>query len=150
MASINSGKVLAGGVLAGVVMNVIDYVSNNFILAKDWQNVAQLRNIDITVMGGTPAIVTAIAVDVMLGMLIVVMYAAMRPRFGAGPGTAAIAGFTVFLSAALVMATLAGSFFSWDLYIRWAALFLVSALAGGLSGGWVYSEDVEPRETADD
>ena len=38
------------------------------------------------------------------------------------------------------MATLAGSFFSWDLYIRWAVLFLVSTLAGGLVGGWVYSE----------
>ena len=150
MASINSGKVLAGGVLAGVVMNAIDYVSNNFILAKDWQNVAQLRNIDITVMGGTQAIVTGIAVDMVLGLLIVMMYATMRPRFGAGPATATIAAFTVFLSAALVMATLAGSFFSWDLYIRWAALFLVSTLGGGLAGGWVYSEEDEPRELAND
>jgi hypothetical protein len=145
MASINSGKVLAGGVLAGVVMNAVDYVSNNFILAKDWQNVAQLRNIDMRVMGGTAAMVTAFAVDFVLGLLVVVLYAAMRPRFGPGPGTAAIAGFSVFLSAALVMATLAGSFFSWDLYVRWAALFLVSALFGGLAGGWVYSEDAEPE-----
>jgi hypothetical protein len=143
---INAGKVLAGGVLAGVLMNGIDYVSNNFIMAKDWQNVAQMRNIDPTVMAGTPALVTALAVDFVFGFLIVLTYAAVRPRFGPGPATAAISSFLLFLASALVMATLAGAFFSWDVYIRWAALFLVSTLVGGLSGAWVYSEGDPPLD----
>ena len=67
MTKINAGKVLAGGILAGVLMNGIDYVSNNFIMAKDWQNVAQMRNIDITIMAGTPALVTSVAVDFVFG-----------------------------------------------------------------------------------
>ena len=36
------------------------------------------------------------------GVLAVFLYACMRPRFGAGPRTAAIAGLTVFLSTGLV------------------------------------------------
>lgn len=147
MGKIDVGKVIAGGILAGVVMNGIDYVSNNFILARDWQNVAHLRNIDLTRMGGPAAIATWASVDMLFGFLVTFTYAAIRPRFGLGPATATVAAFMIFLAWALVMATLAGSFFSWDVYIRTTALELVSMLAGGLAGAWVYSEaDSDPAD----
>ena len=36
MASINTGKVIAGGLLAGLVANAFDFVTNTYILAGDW------------------------------------------------------------------------------------------------------------------
>ena len=46
MASINTGKVVAGGLLAGLVANAIDFVTNTYILAADWQAWAPSRNLD--------------------------------------------------------------------------------------------------------
>ena len=132
---------LLGGVAAGLVLAAAVYASDQFIMAKDWQTVAQLRNIDVLDMGSMSATILSVVVNFLLGFLIVFVYAAIRPRFGPGPGTASIAAFIVFLASALVMATMAGIFFSRDLYIRTEAVTLVSMLAAGLAGGWVYGED---------
>ena len=35
MASINLGRVVAGGLVAGVVANAIDFVTNTYVLASD-------------------------------------------------------------------------------------------------------------------
>lgn len=138
---INTGKMLLGGVAAGLVLAAASYASDQFIMAKDWQMVAQLRNIDVLDMGSMSATILSVVVNVLLGFLIVFVYAAIRPRFGPGPGTASIAAFVVFLASALVMATMAGIFFSRDLYIRSEAVTLVAMLAAGLAGGWVYGEE---------
>jgi hypothetical protein len=140
MSHINSGKVVAGGILAGIVLAGFDFVSSNFLLANEWQDVAHLRNIDPALMGGTTALVTMLLVDFVLGQALVLTYAAIRPRFGAGPGTGAIASFFVFLPQALLLATLGGWFLPWDLYFRQATVMLVSLLAAGFAGGWVYAE----------
>src|SRR5262245_58545650 len=138
---INTSKMLLGGVAAGLVLAAASYVSDQFIMAKDWQSVAQLRNIDILEMGGQSALILSIVTNLLLGFLIVFVYAGIRPGFGPGPGTALIAAFTIFLASALVMATMAGIFFSRDLYIRSEAITLVAMLGAGLAGGWVYGEE---------
>ena len=79
----------------------------------------------------------------MIGQALVLTYAAIRPRFGAGPGTAAIASFLIFLPQALLLATFGGWFLPWDLYFRQATVMLVSMLAAGFAGGWVYAEAEE-------
>lgn len=140
MSRVNGGKLVAGGILAGVVMNICDYVSNNFILATDWERIARIRNVDMADMSSTSALVTYVGVDLLLGLLVVWTYAAIRPRLGRGPGTAIVAGFMVFLAQALLMASYAVSFLTWDVFIRGGVLMLVSALAGALAGGWVYAE----------
>ena len=138
---VNIGKLVAGGVLAGIVMNICDYVSNNFILVNDWEHIARIRNVDMADMGGTTALVTYIVVDLLVGFLVVWTYAAIRPRLGRGPGTAVIAGFMVFAAQVLLMTSYAVSFLTWDVLIRGGLLMLVAALAGALSGAWVYGED---------
>jgi hypothetical protein len=140
-AGVNLGKLVAGGVLAGIVMNICDYVSNNFVLVTDWEHIARIRNVDIADMSSSTALVTYIVVDLLLGFLVVWTYAAIRPRLGRGPGTAVIAGFMVFAAQALLMASYAVSFLTWDVFIRGGLLMLVTALAGALSGAWVYGEE---------
>jgi hypothetical protein len=132
----NVGRVAIGGLVAGLVINVCDFVVNNYLLAKEWRHVAQARNIDTAVMGGPTALATFVVVDW--------TYAAIRPRLGPGPATASVAAIAVFLAPALVMATLAGVFFSWDMYIKTQALFFGSVLLGSLTGAFWYSEPEPP------
>lgn len=141
MTKIAHGKLAAGGALAAIVMNICDYVSNNFILANDWERVARLRNIDMAAMGSVQTLITYVLIDILLGFLVVFAYAAIRPRFGRGAATASVAAFIVFLPETLATASLVvGGFFSWDVFVRSQALMLVSILAGALSGAWIYSE----------
>jgi hypothetical protein len=149
MSKISGGKVAAGGILAGVIMSGLDFYANNYALAPDWQDVARLHNLDLAVMGGTAGVVTMLLVDFALGQLLVLTYAAIRPRFGAGPGTAAIAAFLIFLSQALVLGTFGGVFLSWDLYVRQSAVTLVGMLAGAVAGAWVYAEEGEEEQAED-
>ncbi len=89
MGKINWGKVVAGGLLAGVVLNVYDWLLNGLYLAADWN--AALQALGKGPMGGS-MIVWFVVCDFLLGIWGVWVYAAIRPRFGAGPKTAVIAG----------------------------------------------------------
>ena len=88
MASINTGKVVAGGLLAGLVANAFDFVTNTYLLAPDWQALATAHNMDPAAMTSPAVAGTWIAIDFLFGILLVWTYAAIRPRFGAGAKTA--------------------------------------------------------------
>ncbi len=139
---INTGKLIAGGTGAGIVYNVLDYFVNNFLLATDWLNVAQARVVNLEEMGSMSALVTYVIVDFILAFLIVWTYTAIRPRLGPGKGTAAIAAFVIWIATSAVLLTLVPAFLPWRLFVRTQSLTLVVMLATGLTGGWIYSEDV--------
>jgi len=141
MSRISVGKVVAGGVLAGVVLSAFDFVANNFLLVEDWQLVGQRHNIDPSLMGGSGALIAMLAIDLVMGQVLVLTYAGIRPRFGAGAGTGAIASLIVFLPAALMLATFGGWLIPWDLYFRQAVVLFVAMLAAGFAGAWVYAEE---------
>jgi len=141
MSKIPFGKVLTGGVLAGVVLCGLDFLVQNYILATDWQNAAHLRNVDLYLMGGPKALILMCAIDFVLGQVLMLTYAAIRPRFGPGAGTATIAGFLMFVPWALSLATFGGIFISWELYTRQAALTLVATLLASIAGAWIYGKE---------
>ena len=143
MSAINIGRTAAGGLLAGAVLAAFDFVTNNFLLADEWQAIAQRHDIDRALMGGTRALVTAMVADLLLGLVLVLTYVAIRPRFGPGAGTGAIASFLVFLPAALLFVSFAGWFVPWDLYLRQVIVLFVAMLAAGFVGGAAYKEDEE-------
>src|SRR5678815_2104572 len=58
MASINLGRVVAGGLVAGVVANAIDFVTNTYVLASDIAAWAPTRNLDPAVMNSGPVAAT--------------------------------------------------------------------------------------------
>jgi hypothetical protein len=134
------GRLIAGGLLAGLVLSGADFVASNFLLADRWQDVARRHSIDRARMGGDAALVTMLAVDFLLGFVLLFTYAAVRPRFGPGPGTAAIASLIVFLPAGLLFATFGGWFIPWDLYVRQTAMLFVSMMAAGVVGAGAYGE----------
>jgi len=143
MASINLGRVVAGGLLAGVVANAIDFVTNTYVLAGDWATFAPTRNLDPAALQSGPVAATWILVDFILGMLLVWAYAAMRPRFGPGPKTAIAAGLVVYLAPTVVLFGFTQmGLMSPAMFWKGAACALVSTLAASIAGAAVYKEGV--------
>lgn len=89
MGKINWGRVVLGGLLAGVVLNVYDWLLNGVILMNDWNTA--LQALGKGQMGGG-MVVWFVVCDFLIGLWTLWLYAAIRPRYGAGPKTALIAG----------------------------------------------------------
>src|SRR6266550_2338511 len=89
MGKINMQKVLIGGLIAGVVLNVVDSVLFGVVL-KD-QMAAAMTAINRPAMTNAQ-IPWFVFLDFVAGVFLVWLSAAIRPRFGAGPGTAVTAG----------------------------------------------------------
>lgn len=141
MASIDSGRVVMGGIAAGVVMNALDLVTNSTIMKDDMVALAQKFGQDPAAMMSFSAAVPWILADFLIGFAVVWNYAAIRPRFGAGPATALFAVVAPFV---VVTAVLYG-FTSMGLmpmstFLKGTAASLVTVALGSLAGGWVYRE----------
>jgi hypothetical protein len=141
--AINTQKVITGGVAAGVVLAGLDFLVNGVLLAE--QNRAAMEAINPALlenMEGTAAIVGYIAIDIVMGLLLVWTYAAMRPRFGAGPKTAAIAGAQVWFVAILMYTfmTMAGMF-TWGYFILGAVVAFVMFVVATVVGAMLYGEE---------
>src|SRR5688500_19871690 len=100
MGKINMQKVIVGGLVAGVVLNVIDTVLFGVVLKDDMAAAMTALN--------KPAMSNAqipwfVFLDFVAGVFLVWLYAAIRPRFGAGPGTAVKAGIAGWFVASLLV-----------------------------------------------
>jgi hypothetical protein len=141
--AINTQKVLIGGFAAGVVMNVIDYVTNMFILGARMKAETEAFKPGLAdQMNKGSTIVTYIIMDFILGFALIWTYAAIRPRFGPGLKTA--------IYAALLFWVLAGVFYSGYLHMGmtsaglWWSLAIIGLVNFVLSawvGAKLYSED---------
>lgn len=90
MGAINWGRVVLGGLVAGLVINVGEFVLNEMVLAEQWTDAFAAMGIE-PATGGLRMLVWVLW-GFALGFVAVWMYAAIRPRYGAGAKTAAIAG----------------------------------------------------------
>jgi hypothetical protein len=81
---INMGRVLLGGLVAGLILNIGEWVLNGIVLAKDMKDFFARCNLPEP---GT----SFLTITFLLGIVIVFGYAAIRSRFGPGPKTAIIA-----------------------------------------------------------
>jgi hypothetical protein len=141
--AINTSKVLIGGIAAGVVMNVIDFVSNTYILGARMkaESDAFKPGMSDQMMTGS-AIASYIVMDFVLGILLVWTYAAIRPRFGPGIKTAFYAALLFWV---LVGISLSGylhmGMMSAGLWWSFAFIGLVNFLLSAWVGARLYSED---------
>jgi hypothetical protein len=90
----NTGRIIGAGLLAGLVLNIGEYVLNGIILASQWK--AAMADLGLEDMSGGD-IGVLVFFTFLTGIALVWLYAAMRPRFGPGFRTAVIAGFFVWL-----------------------------------------------------
>lgn len=118
--AMNTRKVIVGGLVSGVLLNIGDVVINGVVLADDMAGIATRLGLDPAAMMTMAAAVPWIVVDFVLGLALVFTYAAMRPRFGPGPKTAVISALVLGVAISAVV----GGFSS-------MGLMSMSALARG-------------------
>jgi len=141
MASINTGKVIVGGLVAGVVANAIDFVTNTYVLAPDWAAFAQGHNLDPNAMNSPAVAATWITVDFLFGWLMVWTYAAVRPRLGPGVSTALIVGLVIYLAPTLVLFGFTEmGLMTMTMFVKGSCGAIVSTLAAAVAGAAVYTE----------
>ena len=142
MGRINWGRVFLGGLLAGVVINIGEYLFHA-VLFKD--EVAEMMR----AIGKDPAAVMsgiAIVIWNILGFLTgigaVWGYAAIRPRFGAGAKTAMIAGVAVWYFSRFLGAIgeMNMGMASQKMIMTGLVWGLVEMIIATIAGAWAYKE----------
>lgn len=139
MGKINAGRVVLGGLAAGLILNIGEYLLNDRVLATQ---MAELFRKCGFPKPGTNFIVIAVVITFVLGIVIVLGYAAIRPRFGPGPKTAIIAGLfawfgVVVYNNVIVVGLGMEPTNVFALVLGWE---LVEYLLAAIVGAWLYSE----------
>jgi hypothetical protein len=141
--AVNMSKVVVGGLAAGVVGNVVGFVGFGMMLGPRFN-----AEMDAVVPGLSATMATGmnmgmgIASQFVIGILLAWLYASMRPRYGAGAGTALRAAFVVWLCGFLFyMDNWQAGMMSTASYLMAAALMVVGTGASALTAGVLYKED---------
>jgi hypothetical protein len=140
MGKINMGRVVLGGIVAGIVGDALSYLIDGMLLRPRWAQAMQdLGRLDFN----TSQIVGFNILGIITGIALIWLYAAIRPRYGAGPGTAVHAAVWFWLIS-YVIPNLA---FMWVMHLfphhlsaYTTAGNLVETIAAALVGAALYKE----------
>ncbi|MFL5464247.1 MAG: hypothetical protein ACJ791_00545 [Gemmatimonadaceae bacterium] len=141
--AMNTKKVVIGGLVAGVVLNVIDFVANTFILGARMkaESDAFKPGISDQMMSGS-SIASYVIMDFVLGLALIWTYAAVRPRFGPGLRTASFVALLFWLLALIFTAGFRQmGMMSPGLWWMFAFVGLVNFLLAAWAGARIYSEE---------
>lgn len=94
MSRINAGRVLIGGLLVGLLLNISEMILHRAVLAPQWRLFREKT------FGASETAGMVLALF-LLGIATVWVYAALRPRFGPGVKTAVVTGITVWVFVSL-------------------------------------------------
>ncbi len=140
MGRINMGRVVLGGLLAGLVINIGEFVLNMPVLGDMWTEA--LKALNRPSMDSEPP-TFFILLSFALGLLTIWIYAAIRPRFGPGPLTAICAGLIVW---ALVSLYASAAMMPMNLFPRRLLYYAIvweffELPIAAVLGAWIYKEE---------
>ena len=143
--AINTSKVVVGGLAAGVVANVLGFLLFSLWLGPKFTAEFAAASPALAEKAAAAGAVPQIVSSFVVGLLLVWLYAAMRPRFGPGPKTA--------IYAALV-AWVLGFVFHMDLwtlgltspgtYMLATVAALIQLIGAAWVGAMLYKEEGAP------
>lgn len=140
MGKINMNRVVLGGLVAGIVADVLGYLVDGVLLAPQWADgMKALGRPDFTANQWIGFNLIGLAA----GIFAIWLYAAIRPRYGSGPRTAITAGVAVWaIGILLPNASLLGvsGFFAMNLTMLTTLGGVVEVVAGTLAGAALYQE----------
>jgi hypothetical protein len=139
MNNVNLGRVLWGGVLAGLVLNFGEFLLNDLFLAKELQQF--FARVGVT-PPGTSFLIAAVTLTFVMGIVLVLVYALIRSRLGPGVKTAITAGLLMWFSVYVYTGIVNGMALSVPFNFIFIAMAwgLVEYLLAAIVGGWVYRE----------
>jgi len=139
MSRINLGRVVIGGLLAGLIINFGEFILNGVLLMEEMNAAMAALNKPPVDQG---MIIWFVLLGFGLGCTIVWTYAAMRPRFGAGVKTAICASMLVwglgYLYPNLFMIIM--NIFPRDMMVMVTVWGLIELIVAGMAGAWAYKE----------
>ena len=141
MNGISAGRVIVGGLVAGLIINIVEFLVNGLFLEQAWADVMR----SLGKAGGPPTAAQIVMFNVWgfaMGILAVWLYAAMRPRFGQGPKTAVIAAAFMWLAGyvlSMIPPVMMDLFPPWLMGIGIAVGFL-EIILGTLAGAKMYRD----------
>ena len=124
----NTKRLITGGLLAGLIIFLSDFVLNHLFLGAEWHALyvgGYLQHVKVY------TVPLAAAADFMVGFALMWLYALARPRLGPGPKTALIMGTIAWL-----LFIVPRAYDQWMWYLVPAKIPAVT-LIGGLFGIWI-------------
>ena len=139
MNNINFGRVILGGLVAGLIHNIGEFLLNEVLFVQQMEEMFRRMN---TPRPGSAFIATAIGITFLLGIVIVWIYAMIRPRFGAGPKTAIIAGFVAWFCVYFYCGILQSTLFGIPATLMLIGMVwgIVEYILAAVAGAWLYKE----------
>jgi len=140
--AINTPKVVTGGLAAGVVANILGYVLFGVLLGPrmEAEAVAVAPALAGRAMTGS-AIAIQVVAQFIVGLLLVWLYAAIRPRFGPGAKTAVYAALAVWVCGFVFhLDWLISGLMTGTTYMLAALVALVQVIASAYVGAMLYKE----------
>lgn len=137
----NRVRVILGGLLAGLVINAVEFVTHGVILRDAWEQAMQ--SLGRATAFSASAIVVFNITGFLLGIAAVWIYAAIRTRYGAGANTAIRAGLAAWALAVFLpnLSTFPMGMFPARLLVIATIVSLVEIVLGTIVGAWVYKEE---------
>ncbi|HSS21884.1 MAG TPA: hypothetical protein VLL54_17555 [Pyrinomonadaceae bacterium] len=140
MNKINVGRVILGGLVCGLILNIGEFILNTKVLAAQMRAMAIQHNFPPEPpMNG---IMVAVALTFVMGIVLVLGYACIRPRLGPGAKTAIVAGlfawFAVYLYVGLINSVFVGM--PSGIVILMLIWGLVQYLLAAVAGAALYKE----------
>jgi hypothetical protein len=136
----NLGRVILGGLVAGLVMNVGEFVLNGVILHNAMVEWGTKHNLPPE--PNATFFVIAIGLTFMLGIVMIAAYALIRSRVGPGPRTAIIAALLMWFGIYFYSGVINGIILKIPtnelaIGIAWG---LVEYAVAAIAGAWLYKE----------
>lgn len=139
MNNINLGRVLLGGLVAGAVLNIGEFLLNGVLLANQMKDF--FTRCGLTPPGGR-GLFLLVLFTFLMGIFLLFVYAAIRPGCGPGPKTALCAGligwFCVYFYNSAVAVAL--GFVPLNVFLIAFAYGLVEYILAAIAGAWLYKE----------
>jgi hypothetical protein len=144
MSRINVGRLILGGVAAGVVMFLADGFIHEVLLKSLWVETmtAAGRNLAANESEHGYGMVYFAAHELLKGLALAWTYVAIRSRLGAGAKSAVLAGLTVWavMFPIPLIADIPVGTYSPRLAAMWSLYEIVPTVVGGLIAGLLYKE----------
>lgn len=139
MSGINISRVILGGLVAGVVLNIGETIFNAVLFGQ--ANEAAFKALNLPPIGGSTVAWFVIA-GFIFSIVMIWLYAAMRPRLGAGPKTAVCAGIIAWTLGYLCpgIGFLATGMFPSNLLVSGLVWSLFEVSLAAVAGAYFYRE----------
>jgi hypothetical protein len=140
MGKINIGRLILGGIVAGIVGDLLGYLVDGVLLQQNWSDA--MLALERPSFAGNQ-LIWFNALGIVFGIVSIWVYAGIRPRFGAGWKTAIYAGLALWVIGVLLPN--ASFMYVAGLFPKHLTLYttlggLVEVVAGTVAGAALYKE----------